>query len=108
MSYTAPAVIRHEFPDLFEGAFVELRNPILISWAEVRKIRETVPEGASEEEKGRYFVGQLIREWNLRPVDDPDAEPLPVPVSAADMDRLPASVYVWLVSQVDSPNGKVV
>jgi hypothetical protein len=49
-----------------------------------------VNEDASEEERGRYFVGQLIREWNLRPVDDPDGEPLPVPASAADIDRLPA------------------
>jgi hypothetical protein len=43
MSYTAPPVIRHEFPDLFEGAFVELRNPILVSWGEVRRIRSPFP-----------------------------------------------------------------
>jgi hypothetical protein len=27
VSYTAPPVIRKEFPDRFTGAFVELRNP---------------------------------------------------------------------------------
>jgi hypothetical protein len=106
MPYTAPPIVRHEFPELFKGAFVEIRNPILISWGEVRSIRESVPQEATEEEKGRYFVGQLIREWNIAAVDDPEGKPLPAPASAADMDRLPASVYVWLVSQVESSNGK--
>ena len=101
------ALIRQEFPDLFDGAFVEIRNPATLSWGEARRIRDDAPVEASEDEKTRHFVGAFVKAWNLPPVDDPDADPLPVPPSAADMDRIPAIVYAWIVDRASvSPNGQ--
>jgi len=98
---------REEFPDLFDGAFVEIRNPALMSMGEVRTIQAELGDEASDEDRGRLVLARLILAWNLPPVDDPDAGPLPVPPSPQDLERIPSPVYLWLLGKASpSPNGE--
>jgi hypothetical protein len=94
--YDAPATFREEFPQLFEGAFVEFRNLALMSWGEVRKMNGEM-NGADEDARLQGVMARLVIEWNIPPLDAPKAPPLAVPVSAEDLDRVPSVVVARMM-----------
>lgn len=102
MSYPS-ATLRLEFPNLFEGAFIELRHPARLSWGEQQDIIRGMDE-STPDERTYAVLAHLITATNLPPVDSEDDTPLSIPVSPADFMRLPAVVVGEMLEAVNRPN----
>jgi hypothetical protein len=122
---------RLEFPELFEGAFVEIIDRQAMSWGQkkallqlARQADEVLPseeeeatEGDKEAEVQRAlerldellvqrtetFALSFIVRHNIPPIDDPDGAPLSVPLRPEDLNRIP-SVILERVAKELAPN----
>jgi hypothetical protein len=113
---------RIEFPELYEGAFVELLSPELMPWgakkrlaklaslitsngaeADVRvQVEEKFAEGGAGfdalTDQAGEIVASLVIDLDIRPVGSENS--LTMPVSAADLDRVPGLVIERILEAV--------
>lgn len=95
-----PLVLHLEFPELFEGAFLDLRHPLRLSWGEQRRVVDGIEDAA---ERSNAVVAHLIQGTNLAPADAEDEGPFSIPFQAQDIDRLPSLVMVRILEVVNPP-----
>jgi hypothetical protein len=113
MAYT-DTTIRLKFPQLFKGAFAEIRNPLLMPWGEKRKLAESATDDGNPSAamaKASDLAASFITAWNIPPLDNGEVKQ--PPLSAEDLENVPSVVVEAVMEKfnsataVDPPNGSI-